>query len=152
MIQISDEVNLIEELNCKLNESLLVHLKFGELKIALLVVCNHPKINKQNIIFELDKTVENINENYDRIIVCGDLNINVLDENLMTSSYLSTIQPNGFQLCCREPARISRNTSTCLDHFFVKNLRIQKTFVMEDNNYCDHFPIVLEFEKISKSC
>ena len=31
MIQISDEVNLIEELNCELNESLLVHLKFGEL-------------------------------------------------------------------------------------------------------------------------
>ena len=29
MIQISDEVNLIEELNCKLNESLLVHSKFG---------------------------------------------------------------------------------------------------------------------------
>ena len=23
---------------------------------------------------------------------------------------------------------------------------------MEDHNYCDHFPIVLEFEKISKSC
>ena len=43
MIQISDEVNLIEELNCKVNESLLVHLKFGELKIALLVVYNPPQ-------------------------------------------------------------------------------------------------------------
>ena len=152
MIQISDEVNLIEELNCKLNESLLVHLKFEELKIALLVVYNPPRINKQNFIFELDKTLENINEIYDRIIVCGDFNINVLDKNLMTSLYLSTIQSNGFQLCCRQPTRISRNTSTCLDHFFEKKLRIQKTFVMEDHNYCDHFPIVLEFEKISKSC
>ena len=152
MIQISDEVNLIEELNCKLNESLLVHLKFGELKIALLVVYNPLRINKQNFIFELDKTLENINENYDRIIVCGDFNTNVLDKNLMTSLYLSTIQSNGFQLCCGEPTRINRNTWTCLDHFFVKNSRIQKTFVIEDHNYCDHFPIVLEFEKISKSC
>ena len=32
MIQINDEVNLIEELNCTLNESLWAHLKFGELK------------------------------------------------------------------------------------------------------------------------
>ena len=143
---------MIEELNCKLNESLLVHLKFGELKIALLAVYNLSRINKQNFIFELDKTLENINENYDRIIVCGDFNINVLDKKLMTSSYLSTIQSNCFQLCCREPTRISRKTSTCLDHFFVKILRIQKTIVMEDHNYCDNFPIVMEFEKISKSC
>ena len=152
MIQINDEVTLIEELNCKLNETRLVHLKFGELRIAQLVVYNPPRNNKQNFIFELDKTLEHINESYDRIIVCGDFSNNVLDKNLMTSSYLSTIQSNGFQLCCREPTHISRNTSTCLDHFFVKNLRIQKTFVMEDHNYCEHFPIVLEIEKISRSC
>ena len=152
MIQISDEVNLIEELNCKLNESLLVHLKFGELKIALLVAHNPPRINMPNFIFELNKTLQNINESYDRIIIFGDFIINVLEKNLMTSSYLSIIQSNGFQLC-PEPTRIGRNTSNCLDHFFVnKKLRIQKTFVMEDYNYCDHFPSVLEFEKISKSC
>ena len=132
MIQINDEVNLIEELSCKLNENLLVHLKLGELKIALLEIDNPVRTNKQNFVFELEKTLENINESYDRIIVCGDFNINVLDKNLMTSSCLSTNQSNGFQRCCREPTRISRNTSTCLDHFFVKNLRIQKTFVMED--------------------
>ena len=34
--------------------------------------------------------------------------------------------------------------------FFVKNLRIQKFFVMEDQNHCDHFPIALQFEKNSK--
>ena len=78
MIQISDEMNLIEELNCELNESLLVQTKFGELKIALLVVYHTPRTNKQNFIFELNKTLENINESYDRIIVCGDFNINVL--------------------------------------------------------------------------
>ena len=136
MIQISNEVNLIEELNCKLNESLLVHLKFGELKIALLVVYNPPRINKQNFIFELDKTLENINENYDRIIVCGDFNINVLEKDLMTSSYLSTIQSNGFQLCCREPTRISRNSSTCLDHIFVKKFK-------DSENFCNGGPQLL---------
>ena len=86
MIQINNEVTLIEELNCKSNESLLVHLKFGELKIALLVVYNPPRNNKQNFIFELDKTLEHINESYDRIIVCGDFSNNVLNKNLMTSS------------------------------------------------------------------
>ena len=48
MIQISDEVNLIEELNCKLNEKgLLVHLKFGELKIDILVVYNPPELTSR---------------------------------------------------------------------------------------------------------
>ena len=47
MNQISADVNLIEELNCTLNESLLAHLKFGELKIALLVVYNPPELTNR---------------------------------------------------------------------------------------------------------
>ena len=89
MIQISDEANLIEELNCKLNESLLVHLKFGELKIALLVVYNPPELTSR---ISFLSSIKHWKTSYDRIMVCGDFNINVLDKNLMTSSYRSTIQ------------------------------------------------------------
>ena len=137
VIQIRDEVSLIEELNCGLDESLLAHLKIGELKIALLVVYNPPRANKQNCIFELCNTLENLSDSYDRIIVCGDFNINVLDTNQLTSTYLSTLRSNGFELIFLEPTRISQNTETCLDHFFVKNLKVQKAFVMENQSYCD---------------
>ena len=113
------------------------------------MVYDPPRVNKQNFFFELDKTLENINESYDRLIVCR--YFNVPDTSLMTSSYLSANQSNCIQLCF-EPTCISRNTSTCLDHFFVKNIRIQKTFVMEVQNYCDNFPIVLQFEKNTKGC
>ena len=145
MIQMRDEVSLIEELNCDLDESLLAHLKIGDLKIALLVY-NPPRANKQNFIFELDNTLENLNDSYDRIIVCGDFNINVLDTNRLTSTYLSTLRSNGFELSFLEPTRISQNTETCLDHFFVKNLKVQKAFVMENQSYCDHLPTVLQIE------
>ena len=47
MVQISDELNLIEELNCALNESPLFHLKFGELKVALLVVFSSPELTSR---------------------------------------------------------------------------------------------------------
>ena len=43
----SDEVNLIEELNWKLNESLLAHLKLGELKIGVIVVDNPPDLTSR---------------------------------------------------------------------------------------------------------
>ena len=139
-IQIRDEVSLIEELNSDLDESLLAHLKIGDLKIALLVVYNPPRANKQNFIFELDNTLENLNDSYDRKFVCGDFNINVLDTNRLMSTYLSTLRSNGFELSFLEPTRISQNTETCLDHFFLKNLKVQKAFVMENQSYCDHLP------------
>ena len=47
MVQIIDELNLIEELNCTLNESPLFHLKFGELKVALLVLYNSPELTSR---------------------------------------------------------------------------------------------------------
>ena len=47
MIEINDEVKLIEELSCKLNESLWAQMKFGELKIALLVVYNPPELTSR---------------------------------------------------------------------------------------------------------
>ena len=128
MIQIRDEVSLVEELNCDLDESVLAHLTIGDLKIALLVVYNPPRANKQNFIFELDNTLENLSDSYYRIIVCGDFNINVLDTNRLTSTYLSTFRSNGFKLSFLEPTRISQNTETCLDHFFVKNLKGSKSF------------------------
>ena len=134
---------MIEELNSDLDESLLALLKIGDLKIALLVVYNSPRGNKQYFIFELDNTLENFSDSYDRIIVCGDFNINVLDANRLTSTYLSTLRSNGFELSFLEPTRISQNTETRLDHFFVKNLKIQKAFVMENQSYCDHLLTVL---------
>ena len=114
--------------------------------IALLVVYNPPRANKQNFIFELDNTLENLSDSCDRIIVFGDFNINVLDTNRLTSTYLSTLRSNGFELSFLEPPRISQNTETCLDHFFVKNLKVQKPFVMENQSYCDRPPTVLQIK------
>ena len=47
MIEISDEVNFIEKLSCELKENSLVHLKFGDLKIALLVVYKPPELTSR---------------------------------------------------------------------------------------------------------
>ena len=53
-----------EDLNCGLDQSLLAHLKFGDLKMTLLVVNNPPRVNKQNFLFELDNTLENLSDRY----------------------------------------------------------------------------------------
>ena len=92
IIQIRDEVSLIEELNCGLDENFLAHLKIEDMVIALLGVYNPPRVNKQKFNFELDNKLENFGDRYHRIIVCGNCNIKVLDTNRLTSSYLSTLR------------------------------------------------------------
>ena len=106
MVQIRDKVSLIEELNCGLDEILLAHLKFGDLQITLLGLNNPLRVKKTIFLFELDNTLENLSDGYDRIIFCAKFNINVLDSNRLTSSYLSTLRSNGFeQIFLNQPSQ-----------------------------------------------
>ena len=108
MIQIRDEVSLIEELNCEFDDSFLAHRKrIGEFWIASLLVYNPPRVNKRKFIFELDNTLENLSDRYDRTFFCGDFNISVLDSNRLMWSYLSTLRSIGFELSFPKPTRIS---------------------------------------------
>ena len=78
------------------------------------------------------------------MIVCGDFNINTIEENLLTKNYKNVIASNGFELSPELPTRIATNSATCIDHFIYQNINSPTVKIMEQENISDHFPIVLE--------
>ena len=78
------------------------------------------------------------------MIVCGDFNINTIEENLLTKNYKNVIASNGFDLSPELPTRIATNSATCIDHFIYQNINSPTVEIMEQENISDHFPIVLE--------
>ena len=52
----------------------------------------------------------------------GDFNIDILQQSNLVNNYLNTIAANGFILTSDTPTRITAESNTFIDHFFVKNI------------------------------
>lgn len=64
-----------------------------------------------SVISELD----NIN-----VVFVGDINFNTIDQSAESEQYLSLLASRGFLSLVNEPTRVVNNSSTCLDHAFVR--------------------------------
>jgi hypothetical protein len=81
-------------------------------------------------------------------IFLGDINLNILnDNNLLIDHYLNTMYNLGFVKCIDKPTRVSDNSSTCLDHIFVKCNDISKVEAAVVQTFItDHFPTLLNIK------
>ena len=101
--------------------------------------------NQENLFNDtLDSFLEASTDKNVPMIVCGDFNINTIEENLLTKNYKNVIASNGFDLSPELPTRIATNSATCIDHFIYQNINSPTVEIMEQENISDHFPIVLE--------
>ena len=57
------------------------------------------------------------------VIVCGDLNIDTLKSNMLTGKYLDIIEGDGYLTLSKDVTRVSHQSSTCIDHIFIKNIK-----------------------------
>lgn len=97
---------------------------------------------------DLESLVLSLSMN-DNEVILGDLNINILDEDdLHVTQYLNIMSLGGFLQCINKPTRVSINSSTCIDHIFLKiknyNTKINdlKSAVLR-SALTDHYFVVL---------
>ena len=83
------------------------------------------------------------NSTSEKVLICGDFNINTLLDNQLSTSYINSIISNGFEIFGIEPTRVSATSSTCIDHFIYKNLSDARTKVMQYEEIADHYPILI---------
>lgn len=131
--------------------------KFSEPQIeegnCLLVTLNHDYTvictyrppcfrNPSNYLNSLESTLQNINAK--NIVLTGDINIDILPDNLNNNSnrYLDLMAMYGLIQGINVPTRIS----TCIDHFMIKGCHSWKTVVFEQL-LTDHSPILLYINK-----
>jgi len=85
-------------------------------------------------------------------ILVGDMNVDILKSDLISTSYLSFLASNGFCSLITSVTRPSSNT--CLDHLCVSGFDsylISSYGVVESNCISDHYPIFANFSLPSSS-
>lgn len=70
----------------------------------------------------MDETIYNINSK-ETLILIGDMNIDMLSENITTKNYVDMLMSNGLECIVKETTRedINKNTKTCIDHMIVRS-------------------------------
>lgn len=122
-------------------------LDINNVKYGVTCVYRPPSTNIKSFIYDLEQYISS-NTNKQIELFIGDININILQKNdYDTNLYLSTLNFYGFESTINGPTRVTSNTSTCLDHIFLKNklksnAQEYSTFIIE-TDLTDHFPIMI---------
>lgn len=88
-------------------------------------------------------------------ILVGDINLNILQKNdAVINDYLNLLGGMGFTSYINKPTRVTEQTSTCIDHIFVKKQNNSKLFcksMILEYNITDHFPTLLNIYAENKA-
>lgn len=103
--------------------------------------------NEEDIFYSQLKLILNyVNCKYSKlnIVLGGDFNIDILDNNLKAKQFLNLMLEYNFTNYIKTPTRVTQTTSTCLDLIFVnfKNTNFQMT--VQDLGFSDHFATIMQ--------
>ena len=76
------------------------------------------------------------------LMICGDLNINTLETNMLTGNYLEIFEGNGCMITSKDVTRVTNQSSTCIDHMIIRNFENYEFSVMQES-FPDHYPLSL---------
>ena len=142
MIQLGDKVNLLEQLESGIPESLSILVEVSGKQFIVVLVYVRPRYDKIKFVDELDKELERLAQYKVPIILTGDINIDTLQKNKLQQSYLNTITANEFELLSKSATRISDISETCIDHFIIRNLQNPTIEVLDNECFSDHYHII----------
>ena len=145
MIQLGDKVNLLEQLESGIPESLSILVEVSGKQFIVVLAYVPPRYDKIKFVDELDKELERLAQYKVPIILTGDINIDTLQKNKLQQSYLNTITANGFELMSKSATRISDTSETCIDHFIIRSLENPTIEELDNECFSDHYPIILKF-------
>ena len=152
MIQIRNTCCILNQIEMPFDEGINATISKSYFKFSVGVVHNKPKANKMLFVEKLDNYLDK-NKSMDQpMILCGDFNIDIIQNNLLTQIYLKAISSNGYEISSNEPTRVTENTQTCLDHFIFQYIPLPVLNVLKYETISDHYPILLEWKLKRENC
>ena len=88
--------------------------------------------------------------NVDFQIIIGDINIDLLCDNIKTQEYLNILNEKGFVSLINDvPTRIQENSRSCLDHIFIRvnnsTFEIENIIpIVLNSTITDHTPLIMQ--------
>jgi len=137
------------------SESLWIEVCICNKKCVIVVICRHPNNDIQSSTHNLSETLHHWSNSKLPFLICGDININLLQQDtvLSVSNYVSTYNSYNCLELITKPTRITTTSSTLIDHIYT-NLPARKlTPGILINDLSDHLPVFVSIRsKISKKC
>ena len=130
-------------------ETLFIEVQFNKKSYIIGVIYRVPNTNIELFTNELNAIIEPIKNNHE-LIIMGDFNICLLQDNKHTRSFRNCMQSNSLYPTIIEPTRISsynRNgqditTETLIDNIFVNNNAKYKSGTIL-SSISDHYPVFI---------
>jgi exonuclease III len=118
--------------------------------LVLVVIYRQPgNNNTDTFLKEIEKCLKCINKKSNKIIVTGDMNLDLLkhEHHLPTASYLDVMMSHGLLPRIVRPTRIKNSSASLIDHFFTGDddktviSGVLATEIAGAHGYTDHYPI-----------
>jgi len=120
-------------------EQLWVTLTIADVSLAVGVVYRPPGSNLQMFFDFIEECIPNIMLEVDSLVCLGDINIDLLIPSPASVSYRHILDGLGLQQLIVEPTRVSRFSSTLLDHILVSDgTLVNDSGVVDLQNISDH--------------
>ncbi len=120
-------------------ETVVVKLQHSSWRSPLIIVSIYRAQGDVNQLQQLRALLGWINKRYQRVILTGDINADLLSPNEREAVAVRDMYVGlGMQCCIDEPTRVQGDAATLIDHIAVTNaVRVKKAFVL-DNVPADH--------------
>lgn len=149
--ELHSEILDIPEFDTNEVEMLWLRVNLGNLgnsRTLLGVIYRPPQRSIEKFLTIIDNTLSFLVPTYDTIILTGDLNVNFLVHNKVTTCF----QSYGLQLMLNEPTRITDNSATLLDPIFLNDPEIcEVAGTYNADSFSDHLLVYCQlFFKVPK--
>lgn len=126
----------------------IFEMKKNDTIYILVAIYRPPSSNPALFIQDLDIVMGNLRLPNEAIcIVTGDINLDLADQNNnFTQQYINILATRGFESQINCPTRVTPETSTVIDHIFLKNSNINKLIPLPIILRCsitDHYATLL---------
>jgi len=149
-ILIKDQVNLINVRdniisNCN---SLELKFKINNSTYTILGIYRSPNDNVDLFISDLESyliiLINNTNNNLNKFIICGDINIDISNISVLATEYQNILSFSGFVPCINNFTRSVNNSNSCIDHILTKNVKTSdiSSYIIKCN-ITDHYATAL---------
>lgn len=126
------------------SNNLLIELTTETDTYSILALYRSPTGNATTFIQEIGQVIGEMKCTYN--IVIGDTNINIDESKTKTkesAEYLNVMLGSGFLPVINQPTRITQNSSSCIDHIFIRSKQENHISAILETHITDHFPIIL---------
>ena len=114
----------------------------GEMdKYIIAVIYRHPWDNTGTYLNSLDENLQILNKKCSKVVLMGDINIDLKCDSSFKSEYLHMIESNAFSSLITQPTRVTAGSQTIIDHLLTNDAKSVITPGVFLHKLADHYAI-----------